>query len=819
MPHHSEDRRYPHLKVERVSEPLERRRAGGRAPAPNRGGREVFGPRLERAVTAIQTQVPRASRAGAAFNPHLVFKIPYVEGTPLAELSALLSEAGIVVVSMEPSRAIIGFKDDGDLSRFMQTVRAYQTLQPDARTGRLRTTTDQDVLEYIEADEMAALQPEDRVGPSLASVVGEDLTGIADAEMYTLDVELWATGEAATTRASLAELTALISQQNSGGERVLDTFPGKTLCLARVRVTGRTLRVLLGEAIVAEVNLPPRPSLVAMTASTASVPDLPSASAPPEGGPRLCILDSGVASAHPLLAPHIGHEESILTAAPSPADANGHGTRVAGVAVYGDIADCIEQRRFDSPITLYSARLLNNEAKFDDERLLVNQILAAVELFSAPPYSCHVFNLSVGAPGPSPAYAMLRQSQWAEVLDRVAAHKNILFVVAAGNYTEPFVVGVRETEDAVRRYPSALSLTEARLNDPATASLALTVGSLAHSTAVGDTGEVSEDLAFAIAGKDEPSPFTRTGPGFGGSIKPELVDYGGNLIVGRFGGGHGVDGDPGTSIISLNKDWLSAPFAYDVGTSMASPRVARLAALLWDQLQQQLDEPVQANLVRAVLASAASTPPEAVTRLGAESPNDEVVLRCCGYGRVDEQLAMQSGDRKVTLISQGEIDLDTFVVYGVPIPPEFVEAPGAKTITVSLAYDPPVRRRRVPYEGVQMQFDMLRGVDINKVFEAYKRAGPDEELESIQDARRIAFEPSISVRRRGTLQRGRFHFKWTKHNSEEYWLVVRAIRKWAPEEHTKQTFAVAVTLEADDPRLYGLVRTRLVERVRARVEL
>ena len=83
--------------------------------------------------------------------------------------------------------------------------------------------------------------------------------------------------------------------------------------------------------------------------------NFPTPSRPPADGPSVCILDSGVASNHPLLGNHVGHAESILTREESPADGNGHGTMVGGLAVFGDVRACYGAGQLTSDITLYGA--------------------------------------------------------------------------------------------------------------------------------------------------------------------------------------------------------------------------------------------------------------------------------------------------------------------------------------------------------------------------------------------------------------------------------------------------------------------------------
>ena len=71
-------------------------------------------------------------------------------------------------------------------------------------------------------------------------------------------------------------------------------------------VSGAKLEQLLDASIVAEVELPEQPVFDAVAAARATPRDFPAPPAPPEDGPRVCILDSGIVSNHPLLAANVG---------------------------------------------------------------------------------------------------------------------------------------------------------------------------------------------------------------------------------------------------------------------------------------------------------------------------------------------------------------------------------------------------------------------------------------------------------------------------------------------------------------------------------
>jgi len=71
---------------------------------------------------------------------------------------------------------------------------------------------------------------------------------------------------------------------------------------------------------------------------------------------------------------------------------------------------------------------------------------------------------------------------------------------------------------------------DARIIDPATFAIALTVGSLSMGKG---SSQYHDDACRNVVAKVEgyPSPFTRSGFGIDGMIKPDLVDFGGDLVL------------------------------------------------------------------------------------------------------------------------------------------------------------------------------------------------------------------------------------------------------------------------------------------------
>ena len=182
------------------------------------------------------------------------------------------------------------------------------------------------------------------------------------------------------------------------------------------------------------------------------------------------------------------------------------------------------------------------------------------------------------------------------------------------------------------------------------------------------------------------------------------------------------------------------------------------------------------------------------------------------------------------MVSQGSIGLDRFQIFEIPTPVEFWRSAGEKSIRVSLAYDPPVNRRQRKYFGVEVLFNLYRNVGLETLVELLRRRQPEEtadetEAEEAEDEEpvaqanpsRLPLVPKLRARSLGTLQIAEKNYarRATTPNGERLWLVVRCDLKWNVIDAQNQDYALAVTLEASEDRLYELVRERL--RVRERV--
>jgi hypothetical protein len=400
-------------------------------------------------------------------------------------------------------------------------------------------------------------------------------------------------------------------------------------------------------------------------------------------------------------------------------------------------------------------------------------------------------------------------SPWAATLDTLARELDIVIIVSAGNSS----AGVRapwgeDAEQITRTYPDYLVSPENRIVEPATAAIALTVGSLAHANGLPTDGSGGAELR-AIASLNLPTPVTRSGPGVNDSIKPDLVDFGGTVL---FDGmtQRIVSGDQYASagMLTLRPDYLGGLLTSSTGTSMAAPRIAYKAALLVRAMPT-----ASANMIRALLAVSASSPAEALESLQRFGPDGQ--RACLGYGIPDVARALDSEERRVIFIAdRQELATDQFALYRVPLPSEFQKTKGKRYIRVSLAFDPPVRHTRLEYLGLRLNYHLIRGMQPDIIFEHFRHRTKEEgPFEKLPDSAKCPLDPSRDLRGTSTLQRSMMTMQRNVDRyGGDYYLAVFAERRWAGEEITHQRFAVAVELEHE-----AQINIHLPLRVRLRV--
>lgn len=658
---------------------------------------------------------------------------------------------------------------------------------------------------------------EDRMGPRLRT------EGVPASGPFFLDVDLWHPGTRPAARARVEDVKALCRQL---GGSVPEDLSTNSMLLLKVLANSDIADALLTLDFVASVDRPPR--LQAAYSGLFANSQPPPYIEPPDGdAPVACVIDSGVVSQHPLLAGWVGTEKEFIPLdAEGVADVDGHGTAVAGLVVYGDVAGCIESGRWLPRVMVHSAKILYHDdnlgAVFPESVRVESATENAIRYFASE-FGCRVFNLSVG--DELQVYAGGRQFVWAEKLDELARELDVVIVVSAGNFTPPLPPSPRTAKEFRLAVKEQMLSDDQRICSPATASIPLAVGALARGDATGPAfGERGVTLkdAFACSPARGLAPFSRTGPGYQvekgrAAVKPELVHMGGNYGVRSWDGenpewvtDHVNLGEPTIRPV-MDGRYLTAK----AGTSFAAPHVTHAAAVAERELEQAMGHPASANLVRAVLGAAAMLEGCHEDCLGDEAER----LRLVGYGLCDAERSAHSTQSRVTLVSEGYIGEDSLHVFRLPLPAEFVAGTGSRGLCVSLAFDPPVRASRKEYLSRTMWFEVCKGVAVLDIqrYRAKVEAGA-KEREPLPNKHHVNLRPSRRALQWSTLQVA--SIAWTRapripiledESVPVLHVLVGCQKRFDVAAPPAQKYGVAVALwrEGEGIDLYEAVRARI----------
>ncbi|ORU92382.1 MAG: hypothetical protein A6F72_04745 [Cycloclasticus sp. symbiont of Poecilosclerida sp. N] len=253
--------------------------------------------------------------------------------------------------------------------------------------------------------------------------------------------------------------------------------------------------------------------------------------------PVVAVVDSGISQSCPPLQSWVVARTTCI----APAYKNdAHGTFVSGL-----ITNSFNLNGADPRFPLCQSKIYSVEVLGDDGGDLFGIIEAMYEVAETNP-NIKVWNLSLGGNEP---VSKSEISTMALMLDEFQDKFNCLCVVAAGNY-----------EGVVRRVWPPVAILEDGISTPGDSVRCLTVGSVAH--------------IDGFVKNKEPSHFSRKGPVSNYVQKPEVVHFGGNIMV---NGGQPV-------VLGVNSIDAKGNSHHDIGTSFSTPIVSSIAANLFEQI-------------------------------------------------------------------------------------------------------------------------------------------------------------------------------------------------------------------------------------------
>ena len=647
-------------------------------------------------------------------------------------------------------------------------------------------------------EEIYPYGPEDRLAPEVSAEL--------DLVPGPVDLVIWPASNREEAALRVEQVVKVV--RNLGGA-VTATDKNQRSPAIRATLDGAMARVLATVPVLEILRLPAIPYVDPSDWRDIKDEDL---RIERRDGPPIGVLDDAIGTANPLL------RNVVAASYAFPADhawqpAGDHGTMVAGLAAYGDFEQPL---RDDTPFVLggplIQARIIEPRPDRPDacrfapgplEHLTVEDALTTLHA----EHGVRVFVLSVTEVDP---YSGPHVSMFTERLDDLIREHDLVVVLPTGNHGASIASRLMSSgDDVLTGYPAYVLDEVARVSEPGTAALALTVGSVARSEGPATLAGKVVPGAKAVAPADGLSPFSRSGPGAFKGIKPDLVHYGGNWVI-RADGTLAVR-DAGAGVVSTVVTDTRV-FHVGAGTSFAAPRVARAAA---DVLAAYPD--ASANLVRALVALSAKVPQPVLDAFGDD------VSRVAGHGLPRPARATASAGPRAVLMGEFSMATDTVAVHPLPIPRAFHDGRAARSIRVALAFDPPVRRTRREYLAGAMSFDLLRATDLDEVAAIYRKQDEDDPLSLPSGRRRMKLLPGSQTFDNSTLMvRGiRTVAPLSEDDGDTYFLAVtHNNRPWA--RQGEQRYAIAVELEElnrQDIDLYAQLsmRVRPRERIRSRL--
>jgi hypothetical protein len=459
---------------------------------------------------------------------------------------------------------------------------------------------------------------------------------------------------------------------------------------------------------------------------------------PSANAPAVCLLDTGITRAHPLLdfaiAPSDVHavEPAWGTADDGGGpDRMGHGTEMAGIALYGDLAAIIAstgpvsaQHRLESVKILPPARFGVNNPE------LYGAVTATA--ISYPEVDAQtrkrVFSMAVTARDNRDRG---QPTSWSAAIDALAAGrffdatKSGLTYLGEPGETRLFVISAGNVKpEDLRKEHLDRSDTEP-VHDPAQAWNALTVGAFTDYDAIDDPGWKSW---APLAAKGELSPFSTTSVVFGDRwpIKPDVVAEGGNAAIN--GRGEITSGVADLSLLTTHYRPHERLLVTTQATSPATSQVARICAIIAAEYPQLWPETIRALVVQ----SAHWTPCmlAQMNRFDGKRQRGTLVRRY-GFGVPSLERALRSASNALTLITQASIrpflgpnTVPEMHLYDLPWPRSELERLGETIVrlrvTLSYFVEPNPGRRgwfgkyRYPSHG--LRFDVKGPLESTSLF-------------------------------------------------------------------------------------------------------
>jgi len=549
--------------------------------------------------------------------------------------------------------------------------------------------------------------PQDRIVPSDAQELQEEVDKADDGTVIRLEVELVFRPDDARANQAVADVAMNITGHGGSIVRSSRIKPIAYHALL-IDLPSGAVKEILGHAAdsiaAADAVMHIRPQSIA---SGLDVQEAEASGAgidvvEPLGEPILALLDGVPIARHRLLSRHLVVGDVFALEASAQVESRFHGTAMASLVIHGDRNNAQEPLL---PRKIYTIPVLSAHAGHDEtfpsDQLIVDVIYRAVvsmrEGADASAPAVIIVNLSLGNRRKK---FHGQVSAWARLLDYLAYAYGILFVVSAGNATDSFACGAFGTRVAFEDSPSldrsigvvkglGTVVAERRIISPAESVNAITVGASNQDAVPDQYRRGAAMLIDPYPAHLISNPSSSLGPGVGGSVKPDIllpgarerlsvVSSNGNSVSLRPGGASRACG------LKVASPGVEGAEGFTNGTSAAAALASRTCHRIHDALENtygmdflRLPTRHRAALLKALLCHTARWPSETaqliIECLGPDDPRQHVrrkdnVRRLIGFGVVNPDDAVACASDRATFWATGEIRANEIVTIPIPIP-------------------------------------------------------------------------------------------------------------------------------------------------------
>jgi hypothetical protein len=482
-----------------------------------------------------------------------------------------------------------------------------------------------------------------------------------------------------------------------------------------------------------------------------------------ENAVLICLLDSGVNNLHPLIQPFLPNERMYtFNATWGTYDSwsqGGHGTGMAGLALYGDLTDAFaSKQRIRIKHGLESFKIkqygLNNDPELYG---IITKDACNLPVIDHP-NNRRIFCLSIT----DADFAFRgRPSSWSAMIDRLAysdfdaLESGELFIISGGNvYTN--------------RHTDYTDLNDtSSIHDPGQSYNALTVGTYTMK----DRLNLLENAGFQVlAPRGGMSPSNSTSLIWENQwpIKPDIVMEGGNLTTNRVN----VSSAPELQLISTSKRHMDQSFQLFGDTSGAAALAAKLAAEIATAYPRYWPETIRGLIVHS---AEYSQPMLGNNRhFPGSGPEKRLLLRRFGHGVPNLQRALYSASNNLHMVMERFIQpfqqvgsdapkYNEYHLYQLPWPSDILMSQLAAVnvrlkITLSYFIEPNPGDRRYAnnfqYHSHGLDFMLIKPTEDLETFKRRVSKASEEEVEEPENINRESESWSLkTARNRGSLKK------------------------------------------------------------------